>query len=250
MSPTLCVTGMHRSGTSLTASWLERCGLAVHAGSVIGPADGNARGHFEDADFVELHSSAATRVDPRSKGWQLQHAKQVAFSGAELQRAEAMVAQRQASLCMWGWKDPRSVFFLEQWKAILPELKVLLLWRSPEQVLASLLRRSATTAATVMQCGILTGLRLWVASNELALQYKGAHPDDTLLVRVSAVLDRDRELVALMNTQLDLALDHQPIAHVLERELLSSTASVRERALVTVSGARSLVGKLEAASDL
>ena len=63
------VVGMHRSGTSLTASILGSAGL--HLGDSLVPAGhGNAEGHFEDLEFVELHRAAleAFGHDPDGMG--------------------------------------------------------------------------------------------------------------------------------------------------------------------------------------
>jgi hypothetical protein len=67
MSNALCITGMSRSGTSLTTSWLEKCGLTVHDGHVLAANPGNPRGHFEDEDFLNFHAGVITRYDPARK---------------------------------------------------------------------------------------------------------------------------------------------------------------------------------------
>jgi hypothetical protein len=50
------VTGMHRSGTSLTASLFQKVGVDIGK-KLVGAADGNVKGHFENVDFVEFHKS-------------------------------------------------------------------------------------------------------------------------------------------------------------------------------------------------
>ena len=52
MNQVICITGMHRSGTSLVASWLESSGLVIHDGAFLGPSVGNEKGNFEDADSL------------------------------------------------------------------------------------------------------------------------------------------------------------------------------------------------------
>ena len=49
-SVALVVTGMHRSGTSMVAAYLQQAGVSIGR-NLIGPAPGNPRGHFEDRDF-------------------------------------------------------------------------------------------------------------------------------------------------------------------------------------------------------
>ena len=53
-APVLVIGGMHRSGTSLTASLLRGAGLFIGE-RLMGPYPGNERGHFEDLDFYEFH---------------------------------------------------------------------------------------------------------------------------------------------------------------------------------------------------
>ena len=47
----LTIAGMHRSGTSLAASWLQGCGLVIDNGNLIPPHPDNPKGFFEDRDF-------------------------------------------------------------------------------------------------------------------------------------------------------------------------------------------------------
>ena len=44
------LAGMHRSGTSLTAMWLQKCGFQLGDNLLSGAWD-NKYGHFEDKDF-------------------------------------------------------------------------------------------------------------------------------------------------------------------------------------------------------
>ena len=80
----ICITGMHRSGTSLTTSWLESCGLQIHDGQSHGPATGNPKGHFEDKEFVDLHSKAISHEYPLSNGWKVIRQKELSFTDSQL----------------------------------------------------------------------------------------------------------------------------------------------------------------------
>lgn len=64
MSLTIIVTGMHRSGTSLTASFLKAIG--VNVGDNFFPADRhNIKGYFEDLDFLEFQRTVLADCCPR-----------------------------------------------------------------------------------------------------------------------------------------------------------------------------------------
>ena len=67
----LSITGMHRSGTSLVASWLNLCGLILDQGRVIPPLIGNKKGFFEDLDFVLLQEKSIMQQIPFSGGWKV-----------------------------------------------------------------------------------------------------------------------------------------------------------------------------------
>src|SRR5689334_14926006 len=64
----IIVTGMHRSGTSLTASLLSAAG--VNMGGNLLPADAhNPDGYFEDVEFLELNRTILQQaVEPGEKG--------------------------------------------------------------------------------------------------------------------------------------------------------------------------------------
>src|SRR5947199_6137561 len=71
MSAPLLLAGMHRSGTSLVASWLARAG--VDLGRDLLPADaGNPTGYFEALSFLDLDRRmllAATPEEPGHRDW-------------------------------------------------------------------------------------------------------------------------------------------------------------------------------------
>ena len=71
MPVVLCISGMHRSGTSLTASWLEYCDFLLHDGLLLEPDNANPKGYYEDLDFVQLHEDAIQAIDSNADGWKL-----------------------------------------------------------------------------------------------------------------------------------------------------------------------------------
>ena len=96
MSSVLCITGMHRSGTSLTASWLARCQLQIADGRLLGPGIGNPRGHFEDLDFSDLQEAAIERAHG---SWRATDSRPLTFSTDELDTLTALIALPGRNLC-------------------------------------------------------------------------------------------------------------------------------------------------------
>jgi hypothetical protein len=218
----ICITGMHRSGTSLAASWLERCGLIICDKSLWGPGPGNPKGHFEDKDFVDLHHSAIKGENSASKGWILYPERPLFFKSIEQRsRALELAEVRNSKYEMWGWKDPRTSLFLQQWKNILPSLKVIILWRPCIEVVQSLIRRSRQTKISIMKIGLIQSLKLWKFYNGLLLEHKKKYNRDTLLFSLKSIINSDREVLNTINSEFQVELDYAPIETIFNRELLT-----------------------------
>src|SRR6187402_1642015 len=137
MSHAIIITGMHRSGTSLVSSLLQRSG--VHIGDrLITANSANPRGYFEDVDFYEFHEHLL-----HQRGQTYLHVDE-SFTfqptNQEMERAKKLVAERSHHT-VWGWKDPRTCLFLDFWHQLLPDGRFLFVFRHPIEVLLSLLRR-------------------------------------------------------------------------------------------------------------
>jgi hypothetical protein len=138
----VCVTGMHRSGTSMVARLLHTCGIFLGPEDELNrPSPDNPEGYFESRSFVTLNEDLLAQFggswdDPPSfpAGWELSPA-----IDPLLERAEKLIAQfrRQA----WGWKDPRASLTLSFWRRLIPDLKVVVCVRNPLEVSRSLFLR-------------------------------------------------------------------------------------------------------------
>ena len=211
---------MHRSGTSLTASWLERCGFKLHNGNFFGADVGNPKGHFEDKDFVVLHSDAIKSESPASQGWKVHPQDFLSFSNEHLERAIKLVDQRNAKYSLWAWKDPRTVIFLEQWKKIIPSLKVLFVWRPCSEVAHSLLKRSKKSDRAVFKIKTTDSVKLWMSYNEKVCEYKEEYSDDTLLFPLEYVVHYDQNVLRIINEKFQTGLSGRPISEVYDKKLL------------------------------
>ena len=247
----LCITGMHRSGTSLVASWLERCGLTIHDGRYWGPSVGNPKGHFEDKDFVDLHSSTVLAHSPKSHGWKIFSEDSLTFDTHGVSRAIELVDHRNRKYGRWGWKDPRSVNFLQQWKAIIPKLGVLLVWRPCGEVASSLVRRSRRMKQAHLEISLLESVKLWVSHNERICKYKQQHHGDTVLVPLEYVIGRDGTTLDLLNDTFQLNLEYHPVHDVYHPALLhSESTSLIAQLLSLWYGSSRVEKRLQDLSDM
>src|SRR5262245_22664319 len=136
--PCCIITGHHRSGTSLIAALLQSAGLDIGQ-NLLGPGDGNERGHFEDLDVFEFHRRVLAAQGLDTSGY----VRQPRVDVPEPCRAAAqtLIRARIDRQRAWGWKEPRTVLFLDFWKEIIPNACFLLLFRRPWEVIDSLFRR-------------------------------------------------------------------------------------------------------------
>lgn len=141
----ICVTGMHRCGTSLTTKVLELLGVDI------GPDEDhdtsffdNPKGHFESQRLLSINKSLLADLggswdDPPEfpPGW-------LESTDIEPHRADAGRALRE----LFGdegesaWKDPRSALLLPFWRTVTPIYRTVLCIRHPDEVAASLATRN------------------------------------------------------------------------------------------------------------
>ncbi len=207
----LVIAGMHRSGTSLFASWLQDCGMVIHNGNSIAPYPDNPNGFFEDRDFVRLHVQSIRRRAPLSSGWKIAPSYPLTFSDSEIQMADNLIMTRQGSYSTWGWKDPRTTLFLDQWKRLIPQLKVAIVWRPCDQVVFSLLRRWRSSRTRRHYLDPIWAIRLWQAHNRLACDFAANYPDDTHVISITQVVTHDRPLLESLNQKFGASLVFVPI---------------------------------------
>jgi hypothetical protein len=241
----LVITGMHRSGTSLVASLMQAGGVDIGE-RLVGPAEGNPRGYFEDADFYEFHERAL-----QDRGLDILVAAPVAFepTAAEREAASALVARR-AGKRLWGWKDPRTTLFLDFWLGLVPDAHFLFVYRHPIDVLASLVRRREFRGF-----GLLEAIDAWRVYNDAILAFVERHPTRTVLCNTYAALERieDWRAVLRRKTGVDVSLTaavRDAAYHPAELRRVARGAEVDE----TLGGLRPDVvatfRRLEAVADL
>ncbi len=152
----ICIAGMHRSGTSLLSRLLNHCGLYLGPDADILPAEpSNSDGHWENIRFIAINEAlmaqrqcAWDHVRPLDDQWEL------ASSCDSVRERAAQLVRTFAQREPWGWKDPRNSLTLPFWLRLIPNLKVIVCVRHPLEVAASLRARNKMPATV--------GVRLWI----------------------------------------------------------------------------------------
>jgi hypothetical protein len=194
---------MHRSGTSLVASLVAGAGVSMGT-RLLAAGRGNARGHFEDLDFQEFHQKALRANGLHGDG--IVPAGEPAVPEGLLPRARELVAARRATGKPWGWKDPRTLLFLDFWSEVAPEASWLLVFRSPWEVADSLYRRLDETTTS----DPLLAIHAWMHANRLLLDFARRHPGRCLVRELGQVTAEPERTFAAIRNHLGVPLGKPP----------------------------------------
>ncbi|MEG4960639.1 MULTISPECIES: glycosyltransferase [unclassified Microcoleus] len=198
------VTGMHRSGTSLTASLFQEVGVDIGK-KLVGPADGNVKGHFENVDFVEFHKSVLRSHGIDELGCTFEKTIPVAAEYVEI--AKRAIDQNQQTHKHWGWKDPRTTLFWDFWLTLLPEANFICVYRSPWEVVDSLYRRG--TDVSLLQNPEMA-VKMWIHYNQKVLELYERFPDRCLLANVYPIGNTPELFIERINEKFNVNLGAIP----------------------------------------
>lgn len=133
MNPIL-IAGFHRSGTSAVARSFHAAGL--HLGDdLLGAEPANPHGHFEDERVIAIHDSMLEHV---GLTWKSIEVVPRPLAEAPCAALDALIAERQLLEQPWGVKDPRLSLFLDAWLDRLPNARVVVVIRRPDEAIRSL----------------------------------------------------------------------------------------------------------------
>ncbi|MFO7144775.1 chromosome partitioning protein ParA [Arthrospira sp. PCC 8006] len=215
-SQVLIITGMHRSGTSLTASLLQSAGLHIGRRLMQG-TEFNPKGYFENIDFFEFHLDLLRSQGVNVDGWTLQDNLDVPEEFID--QANAIVEKNSLSH-IWGWKEPRTTLFLDFWAELLPDARFLLIYRSPWDVIDSLYRRGDELFRSQPELAV----KYWVFYNQKVLDFYNKYGDKCLLANIETIVKYQDKYVAEINHKFGINLTN-PSPAVYDASLLQTNSS-------------------------
>ena len=199
-SSILIVAGMHRSGTSLTASLLQNLGVNIGQ-QLVGADYGNIKGHFENISFVDFHQSILKSHNIDELGCTL--FDEISLTEENIEKAKNLIEINQDLNRVWGWKDPRTTLFLELWHQLLPQANFIFVYRSPWEVIDSLYRRA--TDATLLDHPELA-MQMWNHYNHKILEFYQKYPNQCLLANVYTIGNHTADFIQAINDKFKLNL--------------------------------------------
>ena len=256
VSSIVCVTGMHRSGTSLLANWVNELGVRLDFGNLIPAEFWNKRGHYEDEILEKFQSGILLKHHAASHGWKVFDDRFIDFTSNERNTAKSILEERSQVPC-WGWKDPRSIFFLPEWFRIKSDMVVIIVWRPAIEVVSSLVARSNRAQmetpgySDLLRIGFQQSINLWKTYNRLAIKLKRNYPDSVYLMPLQELVENDAKVFHLIQGTLDCKLKYSSVSKVfdpglmgkakqrygsLRREYLKFNVAKVENNLISLSG--------------
>jgi hypothetical protein len=141
----VCVTGMHRSGTSFAAHALQLLGVSLGAPDrLMAPGPDNPAGYWENRDIKEVNDELLSCLggawdqppvlDP---GWEQDASLDPLRSRASDVLDDAFGSRRSGGGLI-GWKDPRLSILLPFWQTVIPIETTIVMVRDPTEVAASI----------------------------------------------------------------------------------------------------------------
>jgi hypothetical protein len=239
VSDQLIIAGFHRSGTSATARLLHRAGLFLGY-ALLEPLPSNPYGHFEDREIVALHQEILADNDLT---WLVGEPFLPVVSEARWQRMRQMIERRNAEHALWGFKDPRACLIIMLWKYLLPDMKIVLVYRHFSESTRSLGQRQSSDLFLRRGNYYIhrrfweepdLALRMWLVHNKALLAFARAHPQDTLAVSMDMIRD-GFPVVWAVNRRWNLDLRDVPVGEVYDPHITarrSKRQSVSDRSLI------------------
>lgn len=258
----LIVAGMHRSGTSLMAQYLDQCGLDV-GNNLLNPdthqPSDSCLGHHEDLDFLNFHMGVLKRRRKDPSGYLIRNGRSfrqgslklpIQFTNQEITEAKALIATRTGT-SQWSWKDPRTTLFLDCWDKIVDNGKYLFLLRNPLAVADSLIRKSKNK---IVFTNPINSILIWTLYNEAILSFVTQHPDRTLVCDIDNFVESSEKFWWALSEKLDLKLTNVPLEKIFSKSAFHTECSAQVKSLkdnypTEITHANSLYQKLKGLSQ-
>lgn len=240
----LVVAGFHRSGTSSVAQVLDSYGIPL--GDDLMPGNEyNKFGYFESWPVVNFHDRVLQR---NGSEWYRLLEQPIELTADEETWIRDYAAKRDSEARDgeapdWALKDPRMCRFVRQWKALVPGLKFIVVYRTPAETCQSINRRASLMLAKSEGRDVTSqpfyedpdlALRLWVEHHRDLLDLVRAHPQDCVVLGHHHIL-AGYPLMDILRSRFGIEPAKQPERSTVDAEALSDKIRVlhyRDPALV------------------
>jgi hypothetical protein len=181
------VLGMHKSGTTLVSKILHGSGIRMGRGADV-EGDYDRGTFYERSDARELNQHMIGFGDP---AFEHPAPRSLRFGDEERVRMRQIVRECEAEETSWGFKDPRTCLTYPAWREELPAHRLLVVYRSLEEVWNHCWRNERDFGFTWRV------VRTWCDYNERALAAFERHRGDAILIGYEKLMTDDAEFARL-----------------------------------------------------
>ncbi len=202
---------MHRSGTSLLSSILQKAGLFI-GDDLLEASEGNEKGHFENIDFYKFHMDALKSHSLDPDGWDL---KTISTLNEALDKQAIEIIQKN-NKNEWGWKDPRTTLFLKYWENKIPTIKYIFVYRDPWDVADSLYRRHSDPAIISDPSH---AFKVWDFYNREIINMYTSNKENSILIHIDDITKDVAGFINTINSKFDFHLTTDGIKDIFDKSI-------------------------------
>ena len=211
--PGIVLTGMHRSGTSLFARYMQQCGMHIGTNLL---QEGRA-GHSENRDFLMLH----VKIMQREKIHVFDLQKPIRTSPQDKLDAKK-IYNKYANMPLWGFKDPRTCLFLDFWNQVNNTLKFIFIYRNPELVFQSLKRRSIPEDLYATGKGKSYVYDVWAYNNKRIVNFYENHKQRCLLFNIQHFIQYPHQIIRKINNKFGTNIRETPLDKIFKQSIINN----------------------------
>ncbi len=203
--------GFHRSATSYLSEFLHSIGVNMNpSGRFLEGGQGNPGGHFEDLLILDYHCKLMQTKHPAFMdqwgGQRCIFLPDYNCNWEEFIPETKALCHHLAQRTPWGWKDPRSLLFLDHWNTALDQNIKILTLRHPLEIFLSLLRRDTDP---YFFANPLAFFKAYENYHQSALADYERNPDDWFVISMPPNADSLESLHSFLIARL--GTDLQPL---------------------------------------
>ncbi len=171
---TVVVLGMHKSGTTLVSRILHESGIPM---GEFDPSIGYDQGNHYEREACNALNRRLLHA-PAGRGFEVIHRPRPPFPAELETEANELIRTMNARHKTWGFKDPRTCLTFDFWRNLVPDARLILVYRHPSEVWQHhlhprILKRLLYTVGKGARV-----LRAWAVYNRAALEAVQSFPKE------------------------------------------------------------------------
>lgn len=222
------ILGYHRSGTSLLAGILKCCGVNIGQSLLPGNAS-NKKGHFEETHILRFQRTLLQNICGSDGG--IEKVPSMLAIDRGFDRAVAADAigaafplllsaeKSERAAAPWGWKDPRTGYFIHKWIDMFPHARLICVVRDPSCVCESLRERDGWSSSVVLDSWTYfhnTLLTYMDSQKSIVFRYDSIVSDPMIVPKTLNALSMTNDFLGF---QCNLANVEEPIKKLCDNNL-------------------------------